>query len=154
MPLPVSLLFVILVVYAIAELFRLQGRQVPAISEFTLAMSRPEERGHLIARPIFLAAGIILTLILFPRSIAYASITILAVGDPIAAYVGARFGRRYIRCKSWEGFVAGKKVSDEAIIEALKRLGSPLNAAKELGVSRATMYRLLNKHNLISEQTV
>jgi transcriptional regulator of acetoin/glycerol metabolism len=24
-------------------------------------------------------------------------------------------------------------------------------AAKELGVSRATMYRLLNKHNLISD---
>jgi len=26
-------------------------------------------------------------------------------------------------------------------------------AAKELGVSRATMYRLLNKHNLITENT-
>lgn len=29
--------------------------------------------------------------------------------------------------------------------------GQVSNAAKELGVSRATMYRLLNKHNLISE---
>ncbi len=27
-------------------------------------------------------------------------------------------------------------------------------AAKELGISRATMYRLLNKHNLITEETV
>ncbi|WP_422126317.1 helix-turn-helix domain-containing protein [Vibrio aestuarianus] len=26
-------------------------------------------------------------------------------------------------------------------------------AAKELGISRATMYRLLNKHNLITENT-
>ena len=27
-------------------------------------------------------------------------------------------------------------------------------AAKELGISRATMYRLLNKHNLINEELV
>lgn len=31
--------------------------------------------------------------------------------------------------------------------------GQVSNAAKELGVSRATMYRLLNKHNLISDNS-
>jgi dolichol kinase len=93
--------------YALAELLRLRGRPVPVLSTFTLAMSRPEERSHLIAKPIFLAAGIIITLVLFPRNIAYASIVIPAIGDPIAAYVGSRFGRRRVGSRSWEGFVAG-----------------------------------------------
>ncbi|HGP4645203.1 TPA: helix-turn-helix domain-containing protein, partial [Vibrio cholerae O1] len=30
--------------------------------------------------------------------------------------------------------------------------GQVSTAAKELGVSRATMYRLLNKHNLITDE--
>lgn len=34
-----------------------------------------------------------------------------------------------------------KKVSDEAIIEALKRLGSPLHAAKELGMDVTNIYK-------------
>jgi hypothetical protein len=37
--------------------------------------------------------------------------------------------------------VAGKKVSDEAIIEALKRLGSPTQAAKELGMDVTNVYK-------------
>jgi dolichol kinase len=70
-------------------------------------MSRPDERDHLIARPIFLAIGIILVLLLFPTNIAYASIAILAIGDPVAAYVGRRFGHWHVGSKSWEGFAAG-----------------------------------------------
>jgi dolichol kinase len=93
--------------YTLSELLRLRGRRVPVISTFTLAMSRPKESSHLIVKPILLAAGIMLTLVLFPRNIAYASIVILAIGDPIAAYVGSRFGRRRVGTKSWEGFVAG-----------------------------------------------
>jgi dolichol kinase len=103
----VIVLCAITIAYVLAELLRLRGRRVPVISTFTLAMSRPEERSHLIVRPILLAAGIILTLVLFPRNIAYTSIVILAIGDPIAAYVGSRFGRRRVGSKSWEGFVAG-----------------------------------------------
>jgi phytol kinase len=103
----VAALCAITAIYVAEEMLRLRGRRIPVISAFTLAMSRPDERDHLIASPIFLASGIILALILFPRNIAYASITILAIGDPTAAYVGGRFGLRRVGRRSWEGFVAG-----------------------------------------------
>jgi sigma-54 dependent transcriptional regulator, positive regulator of biofilm formation len=42
----------------------------------------------------------------------------------------------------------------EALMLVLESNGGQVStAAKELGISRATMYRLLNKHNLISEET-
>jgi len=37
--------------------------------------------------------------------------------------------------------VAGKKISDESIIEALKRLGSPAHVAKELGMDVTNVYK-------------
>jgi dolichol kinase len=103
----VAALCAITAAYIVEELLRLRGRRVPVISAFTLAMSRPEERDHLIVNPIFLASGIVLALILFPRNIAYASIAILAIGDPTAAYLGGKFGQRRVGSRSWEGFVAG-----------------------------------------------
>jgi dolichol kinase len=106
-PVTVAALCAITATYVVEELLRLRGRLVPVISAFTLRMSRPDERDHLIASPIFLASGIILALILFPRNIAYASIAILAIGDPTAAHVGGRFGHRRVGGRSWEGFLAG-----------------------------------------------
>jgi dolichol kinase len=93
--------------YAAEETFRIRGRPLPLISNFTLKMSRSNERDHFITRPLFLATGIILVLLLFPRNIAYASIAICAIGDPVATYVGGKLGRRHVGRKSMEGFVAG-----------------------------------------------
>jgi len=71
-------------------------------------MSRPEETPRFIIRPIYLAVGIILALVLFPTRIAYASICIVAVGDPVAAYVGRKVGRTPVRKKkTLEGLAAG-----------------------------------------------
>ena len=70
-------------------------------------MSRSNERNHFVTAPVFLAVGIILVLLIFPRNIAYASIVIVAVGDPLAAYVGGRFGRTHVGRKSLEGFAIG-----------------------------------------------
>ena len=92
--------------YAGEELLRLRGWQVPLLSQFALKMSRPEERSHFIAAPVFLAIGVISALILFPKAIAYSSIAIVAIGDPVAAYVGRRFGRGHDG-KTWAGFAAG-----------------------------------------------
>ncbi len=48
-----------------------------------------------------------------------------------------------------------EKSEREALLLVLEsHAGQVSNAAKELGVSRATMYRLLNKHHLISEHLV
>jgi dolichol kinase len=71
-------------------------------------MSRTDERTRFVVRPIYLAVGVILAMVLFPTRIAYASIAIVAVGDPVAAYVGGGFGRRHIRRKKTvEGLMAG-----------------------------------------------
>jgi dolichol kinase len=52
--------------------------------------------------------GVILAIVLFPTNIAYASIAIVAIGDPVASYVGGGFGRRHIRRnKTLEGSIAG-----------------------------------------------
>ena len=100
-------LLLVTLLYALEELLRLKGRNVPLMTQFTVRMSRPEERVGFIAKPIYLALGVILALIIFPRSVAYASIVVVAVGDPVAGYVGERFGRRHVGKKTWEGFLAG-----------------------------------------------
>jgi phytol kinase len=105
-------LSILIVVYILEEVLRLKGVPLPFMTPFTLRMSRPEERTRFIVRPIYLAVGIILTLIVYPNLIAYASICIGAIGDPVAAIVGSTFGsRRIIRRKTMEGFLAGLGVS-------------------------------------------
>ena len=94
-------------VYVLGEFLRLRGMNLPVITQFTLKMSRPNEKAHFITRPIYLAAGVVLALLLFPKSIAFASIAIVGIGDPVAAYVGTKFGRRPIGDKTFEGFMAG-----------------------------------------------
>lgn len=93
--------------YILSESLRLMGKQLPVITGFTLKMSRVGESEHFIAQPVFLAVGTILSLILFPKNIAYASIAIVAVGDPVATHVGGKFGQRCIGRKTLEGFAAG-----------------------------------------------
>ena len=95
------------IAYCLGELLRAKGRVLPIITSFTLRMSRPQEGAHVIVRPIYFAVGIIIVLLLFPPTIAYASITILAVGDPVAAFVGERIGRVQVRRKTLEGSLAG-----------------------------------------------
>ena len=98
----------VVAVYSLEEALRLKGRPLPLITTFTLRMSRPQETTHFVVRPVYLALGIILALLLFPPKIADASIVIVAVGDPVAAYVGGKIGRRHIRSnKTVEGSIAG-----------------------------------------------
>jgi dolichol kinase len=101
-------LCIITIVYILEEMLRLRGHRLPGITSFTLRMGRPDEKAHFIVRPAYLALGVILALVLFPTRIAYASICIVAVGDPVAAYVGGRIGRRHVRRKkTLEGLIAG-----------------------------------------------
>ena len=110
-PLVVGLLVAVSLCYAVSEVLRLRGVNLPGVTKFTMAMSRPQERGGFIARPLYLAIGATLALILFPRNIAYASIAIVAFGDPVAALVGTKLGRTHVGRKSIEGTIAGFLVS-------------------------------------------
>lgn len=104
------------VVYVLSEALRLKGKRVPLITRFTLAMSRENESLHFVAAPVYLAVGITLSLLVFPKNIAYASITIVAVGDPMASYVGRRLGRMHVKGKTLEGSTAGLIVSFAAAL--------------------------------------
>ena len=107
-----ALLSMITIAYVLEEVLRLKHRPMPIITRFTLKMSRHEERSSFIIRPLYLAIGIILTLIFYPSSIAYSSISIGAIGDPVAAIIGGKFGRRHIiGRKTMEGFAAGLTAS-------------------------------------------
>ena len=103
-----TIIALVTITYAVEELLRLRGRPLPVITPFTMKMSRPEEKTHFIIRPLYLAAGIIFALAIYSKAIAYSSICIVAIGDPVAALVGGRFGRRHIiKRKTVEGFAAG-----------------------------------------------
>ena len=132
-------LSIITVAYILQEALRLKGQPLPIIALFTLKLSRPEERRSFIIRPAYLAIGIILTLILFPSTIAYSSIWIGAIGDPVAAIIGRRIGRRRIlRRKTLEGFAAGLAAS----FLAASLLLSPLIAL--IGAAGAMFMELLD----------
>jgi len=107
-PLVLAALSIITIAYILEEVLRLKGHRLPILTPFTLKMSRPEERTSFIIRPAYFAIGIILALILYPSTIAYASICIGAIGDSAAAIVGRRLGhRRIVGRKTVEGFAAG-----------------------------------------------
>jgi dolichol kinase len=100
-------LTVVALLYVLSEAMRLKGRQVPLMTRFTMRMRNDNEGAHFIVSPICLAVGVILSLLLFPTNIAYASICVVAVGDPVAYYAGERFGRVPVGRKTLEGFAAG-----------------------------------------------
>ena len=106
-----AILLATTIVYVLEEMLRLRGKQLPLITRFTLLMSREDEIARFVVAPIYLAVGVVLSLLVFPKNIAYASITIAAIGDPVASYVGRRFGQIRVRQKTLEGFAAGFVVS-------------------------------------------
>lgn len=53
------------------------------------------------------AIGILLTILSFPKPIALIAISILAIGDPLSAIIGIRYGKRHlVKEKSLEGSLA------------------------------------------------
>ncbi|MCK4478569.1 HAD-IB family phosphatase [Candidatus Bathyarchaeota archaeon] len=104
------LLFLTTLTYMAAELARVERKSIPLISSITLNAAAPSERYEFVLAPIFLALGIILSLILFPTPINYASIAIVSLGDSTASIFGKIFGKTSIpfnKGKSLEGSVAG-----------------------------------------------
>jgi len=104
------LLFLTTLTYMAAELARVERKNIPLISSITLNAASLSERYEFVLAPIFLALGIILSLILFPTPINYASIAIVSLGDSTASIFGKIFGKTLIpfnKGKSLEGSIAG-----------------------------------------------
>lgn len=92
-------------VYAVAELLRLQGRTVVFISGVTRRAARDRDQGRFVLGPITLGLGAMLALLLYPEPAAVVAIYALAFGDGLASLVGKLFpfGRMM--------FLGGKTVS-------------------------------------------
>jgi HAD superfamily phosphoserine phosphatase-like hydrolase len=97
-------------VYLASELARVEGRNVPLISSVTLKATTYSERYEFATTPMFLALGVMLSLLLFPTPISYASIAIVCLGDSAASIFGKFFGKTPIpfnKGKNIEGSIAG-----------------------------------------------
>ena len=88
----------------------MKGTNIPIFSTLTwAAATKPELYGFVMA-PIYLAFGLIFSLIVLPVPYGYASIAILALGDGSAAILGKKFGRisfPWNKGKKVEGMVFG-----------------------------------------------
>ena len=70
------------------------------------AFTKEKERTRVSTTTLFLIACL-LTILLFPRSVAIAAVLFLVVGDPVAEVIGLRYGRIRLMGKTLEGTLAG-----------------------------------------------
>jgi len=103
------LIFGIALIYAISELWRLEGRELSFISAITRhAASQSELRGF-AAAPLYFAFGILFTLLVFPAPASYAAIAMFCLGDSVASLFGGLISTSlpFNKGKTWEGSLSG-----------------------------------------------
>jgi Dolichol kinase len=102
------------VTYYVSENYRLKGRSFPLFSAITkLAMRNDigqENQNMFVKAPLYFAAGILASLLIFPAPFNYVAIAVVTLGDGFASVVGRMFGKHKIPHsggKSLEGTTAG-----------------------------------------------
>lgn len=88
-------LCLVLVVYIIAEILRMNGKSVPILTTITMVAARKRDETKIVWGPITLCIGVITTAILFknnPRAFSMGILS-LACGDGVASVVGKIFGK-------------------------------------------------------------
>jgi HAD superfamily phosphoserine phosphatase-like hydrolase len=105
----VILIIAVSAVYAVSELMRLNGKDLPVISTITRHAAFSSELRSFAAAPLYYAFGIVLTLLLFPFPASAAAIAIFALGDSTASIFGGLWGKRlpFNKAKTLEGSLAG-----------------------------------------------
>ena len=104
------LILIVTLLYIASELVRLRGINVPVFSTLTWRAAIKPELYEFVTAPIIFAIAIMVSLILFPTPINYASIAILALGDGFATLFGKKFGRTtfpFNKGKQVEGSIFG-----------------------------------------------
>ena len=105
----INFLVLLVVLYTLSEVGRLNGRLVPLLGPITVACIRKGERRGVITGPITMAIGVIMSLLLFPAQVALVVIWILAFADTAATLIGKTWKGRplpYNRSKSVMGSLA------------------------------------------------
>ncbi len=132
-----GLIVVVSFLYFISEVIRLRSRYFPLV-RLTLLASREEEKDRFIVKPLYYAAGIAGSILLFPQNIGDAAIVILTLGDGLASILGTLFGRTrnpFNRSKTIEGtilgFITAFLVSSLLVHVKIALLGAVIGAVVE-----------------------
>jgi len=108
---PVALMTcVVSAVYALSELARMNRKNLPVISAITRNAASPTELYEFTAAPLYFAAGILLTLLLFSAPVNGAAIAIFTLGDSTASLFGGLISKKplpFNKGKTLEGSLAG-----------------------------------------------
>lgn len=102
-------LTVVMALYALSEVWRLNGLSLPGFTWVTRHTVRPGELRRPSLGPVFLALGCLTCLWCFPWPTAAGAILLASLGDTAAAVFGRRWGRHrlfYSPKKSLEGTAA------------------------------------------------
>ena len=93
----------------VAELRRLEGRELSYISAITRHAASQSELNGFAAAPLYFAFGILFTLLVFPHPASYAAIAMFCLGDSVASLFGGLISTSlpFNKGKTWEGSVAG-----------------------------------------------
>jgi len=91
--LAVLLILLVTLFYIASEFARMEGTDFPPFSVITWRTAITSESCEFATAPIFFALGIMLSLLLFPVPVNYASIAVFTLGDGFAALFGKKFGR-------------------------------------------------------------
>jgi len=104
-----ALIITIAVMYTISELMRLDGKELPVISAVTRHAASQSELHGFAAAPLYFAAGILFTLVVFPHPASYAAVAIFCLGDSAASLFGGLISTSlpFNKGKTWEGSLAG-----------------------------------------------
>ena len=108
---PVALMTcVVSAVYGVSELARMNTKNLPVISAITRNAASPTELYEFAAAPLYFAAGILLTLLLFPTPVNAAAIAIFTLGDSTASLFGGLISKKplpFNKGKTLEGSLFG-----------------------------------------------
>ena len=108
---PVALMIcVVSALYALSELLRMNKKNLPIISTITRNAVLPTELYEFTAAPLYFAAGILLTLLLFPAPVNGAAIAIFTLGDSTASVFGGLISKKplpFNKGKTLEGSLFG-----------------------------------------------
>jgi dolichol kinase len=109
-----ALIVLVSIGYGLGEVARFRGRNFPPFTTLTRYAATTAERWDIATAPLYLAAGVVISLVVFPPPSGYVGITVVALGDGAAKIVGRRWGRTTIpfsKPKKLEGSIAGVAVS-------------------------------------------
>ena len=108
---PVALIIcVVSSLYLISELSRMYRKNLPIISAITRNAASPAELYEFAAAPLYFAAGILITLVIFPAPLSSAVIAIFTLGDSTASLFGGLISKKALplnKGKTLEGSVFG-----------------------------------------------